>query len=171
MGTGANGQPEGILTNSKIFEEAISGNAVTWADVLGCIAQVLGADVRGGRFGWTFSAHVQKYLRSTLKESGDAAAGYIMQEPGNLAGYPVEITSTMPGDPNASPVIGGRMLFGDFSQVIMAFWGDAGADVLVNPFADSVYAKGNVLIRAFVDADVLIRHPEGFCFVDGIDLT
>ena len=33
-----------------------------------------------------------------------------------------------------------------------------------------VYTKGNVLIRAFVDADVLIRHPEGFCFCDGITL-
>ena len=40
----------------------------------------------------------------------------------------------------------------------------------MNPYADSVYTKGNVLIRAFVDADVLIRHPEGFCFCDGITL-
>jgi hypothetical protein len=66
--------------------------------------------------------------------------------------------------------VSGTMLFADFSQVILAFWGNAGADILVNPYADSVYTKGNVLIRAFVDADVLIRHPEGFCFCDGITL-
>jgi HK97 family phage major capsid protein len=169
-GTGATGQPEGILTNSSIHEESISGGDVTWPDVLGCIAQVLGSDVRGGSFGWTFNAFVQKILRSTLKETGDAAAGYIMQAANALADYPVQITSSMPGF-LSSPEVEGQMLFGDFSQVILAFWGDAGADVLVNPYADAVYSKGNVLIRAFVDADVLIRHPEGFCKIQNISMV
>jgi HK97 family phage major capsid protein len=151
-------------------EETLTSNAVSWANVLNMIAAVLGADVRGGRMGWTFNAYVQAYLRKTLKESGDAGTGYLMDAPNSMAGYPVEITSQMAGDPNSSPAVSGTMLFGDFSQVILAFWGEAGADILVNPYADSVYTKGNVLIRAFVDADVLIRHPEGFCFCDGITL-
>ena len=166
-GSGATGQPEGILTNSNIFEETLTANAVAWPNVLGMIAQVLGADVRGGRFGWTFNAFVQAYLRATVKESGGEI--YIMEEPNSLAGYPVQITSQMDGY-NGSPAVAGQMLFGDFSQVILAFWGDTGADILVNPYADSVYSRGNVLIRAFIDADVLIRHPEGFCFCQGITL-
>ena len=76
----------------------------------------------------------------------------------------------MAGDPTSSPAVAGTMLFGDFSQVILAFWGDAGADILVNPYESTAYARGNVLIRAFMDCDVLIRHPEGFCFCDGITL-
>lgn len=167
-GSGSYGQPEGILTNSSINEETLAGNAVTWADVLNMIAAVLTADVRGGRFGFTFNAYVQAYLRKTVKEAGGEI--YIMEQPNSLAGYPVQITSQMDGDPNASPVVAGKMLFGDFSQVILAFWGDTGADILVNPYADSVYSLGHVLIRAFVDCDVLIRHPEGFCFCQGITL-
>jgi HK97 family phage major capsid protein len=171
-GTGATGQPEGILTNSNILEETLTDNAVAWSNVLGMIAQVLASDVRGGRFGWTFNAYVQAYLRSKPREQGlDATNGYLMDTPNSCAGYPAEITSQMAGNPNSSPAVAGAMLFGDFSQVILAFWGDSGADILVNPYADSVYAKGNVLIRAFLDADVLIRHPEGFCFCDGITLT
>jgi HK97 family phage major capsid protein len=166
-GTGATGQPEGILTNSSISEETLSGNAVTWSDVLNMIAAVLGANVRGGSMGWTFNAYVQAYLRKTVKESGGEI--YVMEEPNSLAGYPVEITSQMDGF-NGSPAVAGKMLFGDFSQVILAFWGDSGADILVNPYESTAYLAGNVLIRAFIDCDVLIRHPEGFCFCQGITL-
>lgn len=168
-GTGTNGQPEGILANSHINTETLTDGEISWNHVLGMIAQVLAADVRGGKFGWTFNAYVQALLRGLVKDATIPEAGYIMEAPNSLAGYPVEITSQMAGDPNATPSpVAGTMLFGDFSQVILAFWGDAGADILVNPYADSVYSKGNVLIRAFVDADVLIRHPEGFCKATGI---
>jgi HK97 family phage major capsid protein len=166
-GSGASGQPEGILTNSSVPTESIDGGSMAWADVLNMIATVLGADVRGGKMGWTFNARVQAKLRATAR--GIMAETYVMEDPNSLAGYPVQITSQMNGD-NASPATPGKMLFGDFSQVILAFWGDSGADILVNPYADSVYTKGNVLIRAFVDADVLIRHPQGFCKAVGITL-
>lgn len=169
-GTGAAGQPEGILENNGISQETIANNAITWADILNIIAAVLAADVQGGKLGWTFNAYVQAYLRKTLKESGDAGAGYLMDSANALAGYPVQVTSQMAGNPKSNPVVSGKMLFGDFSQVILAFWGDSGADILVNPYESNAYARGNVLIRAFVDADVLIRHPEGFCFCEGITL-
>jgi HK97 family phage major capsid protein len=170
-GSGASGQPEGILTNSSISSQAVgSPAAVDWSDVLGMTSQVLADDVRGGRFGWTYNAHVEKHLRERTKVSSDAGAGFIQDTPGTLAGYPVQITSQMLGDPTSSPLVNGQMLFGDFSQVILAFWGDAGADILVNPYAETPYTKGNVLIRAFVDCDVLIRHPEGFCKLTGIVL-
>jgi HK97 family phage major capsid protein len=167
-GTGATGQPEGILTNSSVPEQSLSGNAVAWADVLNMIATVLGADVRGGSMGWTFNAFVQAYLRAKVKETDGEF--YIMEDPNSLAGYPVQITSQMDGA-NLSPAVAGTMLFGDFSQVILAFWGDGGADILINPYESTAYAAGNVLMRAFIDADVLIRHPEGFCKAEGITLS
>ena len=163
-GSGSSGQPEGILTNSSISTQAVGSPAnVDWSDILGMTSQVLAADVRGGRFGFTYNSYVEKHLRERTKVSSDAGAGFLQDAPGTLAGYPVGITSQMLGDPNSSPIVDGQMLFGDFSQVILAFWGDAGADILVNPYADGPYSKGNVQIRAFVDVDVLIRHPEGFC--------
>jgi HK97 family phage major capsid protein len=167
-GSGAAGQPEGILTNSSVPEEALAGGAVSWQDILNMIASVLGADVRGGKFGWTFNSKVQALLRGTVKASGEAA-GFLMDDPNTLAGYPVQITSQMDGSGD-SPAVGGKMLFGDFSQVILAFWGDGGADILINPYESTAYAAGNILMRGFIEADVLIRHPEGFCFCQGITL-
>ena len=160
-GTGTAGQPLGILNTPGIASETLTGGEVSWRNLLNMIATVLGADIRGGSFGFALNAFVQAYLRGTLREEGDAVAGYLMDTPSALAGYQVQVTSQ---------IAGGKLLFGDFSQVIMAFWGDSGADILVNPYADSAYAKGNVLIRAFVDADVLIRHTEGFVKAEGINL-
>jgi HK97 family phage major capsid protein len=171
-GSGSTGEPLGILTSSISTQELLgSPAAIDWETILSCIAQVLGASVRGGSFGWAMNAFVQKVLRATPKISGDGAAGYLMDSATTLADYPVQISSQMAGNPLSSPVVDGTLLFGDFSQVIVAFWGDSGADVLVNPYADSVFKKGNVMIRAFLDADVLIRHLEGFCKITGIPLA
>jgi len=84
--------------------------------------------------GWAFNAYVQKHLRSRLKDSTTGAGDFIMNDANTLASYPVEVTSQMNGTPAAygSPTVAGDMLFGDFSQVILAFWGDAGADILVS---------------------------------------
>lgn len=48
-----------------------------------------------------------------------------------------------------------KYLMGDFSEMIIGYW--SGIDILVNPYADSVYAKGGLLVRAMMDADITVR--------------
>ena len=40
-----------------------------------------------------------------------------------------------------------------------------------NPYAESAYRRGNVLIRAMMTADQAVRHPEAFVSVDDVDLA
>lgn len=52
------------------------------------------------------------------------------------------------------------MLAGDFSQVLVGHWGSL--ELLVNPYMESAYKKGNVAIRVIESVDVAIRYPEAF---------
>ena len=51
-------------------------------------------------------------------------------------------------------------ILGDWSQVMLGIWSEI--DILVNPFAEAPYKKGNVLVRAMSTVDIGVRHPEAF---------
>ncbi len=43
---------------------------------------------------------------------------------------------------------------------MLGIWSEI--DILVNPFAEAPYKKGNVLVRAMSTVDIGVRHPEAF---------
>ena len=57
--------------------------------------------------------------------------------------------------PTTSSGENAKYLMGDFSEMFIGYW--SGIDILVNPYADSVYAKGGLLVRAMMDADITVR--------------
>ena len=52
---------------------------------------------------------------------------------------------------------------------MIGYWG--ALDILVNPFADSVYPKGNVLCRVLLSVDVDVRHPESFSVAQDVGIN
>ena len=52
------------------------------------------------------------------------------------------------------------LIGGDFSQVIQGTW--SSVEILVNPYMESAYKKGNVALRIILTMDVAVRHPEAF---------
>ena len=58
------------------------------------------------------------------------------------------------------------LIYGDFSELLIGLW--SALDVLVNPFADAAYSKGNVLVRAMATADIGLRHPAAFVKATGV---
>lgn len=50
-------------------------------------------------------------------------------------------------------------LFGDFSQMVGCVFGPA-VELVVNPWADSVFLKGGALVRALVDFNCVARDPK-----------
>lgn len=63
--------------------------------------------------------------------------------------------------------MGGKgLLLGDFSQYILGVWSEV--DLMVNPYAESAYNKGNILVRAMMTAGTACRHPEAFVHVDDL---
>lgn len=40
----------------------------------------------------------------------------------------------------------------------------------MNPYSETAYSKGNVLVRAMATVDVAIRHPESFVVASDVAL-
>ena len=60
------------------------------------------------------------------------------------------------------------MIAGDWSQMMLGIWSEV--DILVNPFAETAYNKGNVLVRAMSTVDIACRHPEAFVVAEDVAL-
>lgn len=166
-GTASNGQPRGITQTSNVGTKDSSSGAPTWAAVVDVMATVEAADVPQASLGWAMNAFAKKKFRSVEKTSNEPV--YLMGDTNEMAGAPVAVTSQLTGDPAVSPAIDGEVIFGAWDQVIVAFW--SSVEILVNPYETTAYSKGNVQVRGFIDADVLVRHPEAFVHWQNILVT
>ena len=164
-GDGTSNTPTGIMHASGV-NDAGAGAAVTWEELLGFVAMIDGDNALGGSLGWAINPYVIKKLRSTLV-AASTDSRMIMDGPNELAGYPAVSTNQLSGSaPGVSPAVGGTMIFGDWSQLLIASW--TGIDILLNPYETTAYAKGRVLVRAMKDVDVAVRHGEAFVFEDSV---
>ncbi len=155
-GGGAN-EPDGVIATLAAANGTLAGP--TWAQVLAIIEDVETANALGSH-SWLTTPGAKAKLRGTLKVSGDAGGGFLMEN-GQLGGYAVHTTNQVPVDSNGNSVI-----FGDWSQVLLGIWSEL--DILVNPYSETAYTKGNVLIRAMATCDIAIRHEEAFVWADDV---
>ena len=81
-----------------------------------------------------------------------------MNDARTLADYPVATTSLIPTASTSS------IIFGNFSDVLLGVWSEL--DLLINPFSETQYLKGSVLIRAMASLDINLRHTESFAYCD-----
>ncbi len=161
LGDGTGNTPTGIKSAGAT---SLSLTATpTWAEILAFISEIQSDDADIGSMAWAMHPAAAKLLRSTTKVSSDAGAGFLMDEPGSLAGYPAASTTALrTGDsPDESTII-----FGAWNQLLIGYW--SGIDLLLNPYEGTAYAKGRVLVRAMRDVDVQVRHPESFAFSDDL---
>ncbi len=150
-GGGAN-EPSGILVNVDLGIHSIAGP--TWDQVFDLINAV--EEANAVTTGFAVRPTVKNALRTAPRTSG-GGDGFVMMDDKTLAGYGA-IASTLVSD--------GTIICGDWSQLLIGMWG--AVDVLVNPYADSVYDKGAIQVRGLLSADVGIRHAAAFAAaVDG----
>jgi HK97 family phage major capsid protein len=165
LGDGTSNTPTGIVNSGA--QEIAASTSLSWEEVLQFIASVEGDNALMGSLGWAINPHVKTKLRSTTKVTSDAGAGFVMDDPNSLAGYPAVATSALPGNPPGStPTIAGSLIFGDWTSLMIGSW--TGVDILVNPYETTAYAKGRVLVRALKDVDVQVRHVESFAFANDL---
>lgn len=154
---GGSNEPKGVTATLATANGTLAGP--TWAQVLSIIEDVETANALGSH-NWLMNPAAKAKLRNTLKVSGDAGAGFLLQD-GQMGGYTVHTTNQAPSDSGGNSVI-----FGDWSQVLLGVWSEL--DILVNPYSETAYTKGNVLIRAMATADIAIRHDEAFVWADDV---
>lgn len=167
-GDGTGNTPTGVINHPDATALTLAGTGAAdrWAEILDFIATVQTANADLGSMGWTMNPKAVKTLRSTPKASSTDGAQntYVMDQPGNLAGYAAVPTAAIPtasGTPDTTSVI-----FGAWSQLMIGYW--SGTDILVNPYESTAYSKGRVLMRVMRDLDVAIRHGESFAYADDL---
>ena len=167
-GGGAN-EPSGILESDASDLSALAGAALSWENIVDLIGAVAGSNALQGSLAFLTNSKVTTLLAKTLKSSADTASSFILPSPGSnsLAGYPMAVTNLCPSDIGSPPT--SAIVFGNFSDLILAYW--SSFDLLANPFAETSYAKGNVLVRAMATADIGIRQPLSFAFMTSLLTT
>lgn len=169
MGTGTGNTPVGVINTSGVHELTFA-TGPTWDQVSDFAASIESDDADVGAMGWAMSPTARKVFRTTLKVSGDAGAGFIMDSRDSLDGYGVSTTTALQTSDGGSPEeITSRVLFGAWNQLLVGYW--SGLDLLVNPFEGEAYSRGRVLVRAMRDCDVAVRHAKSFAFADDLDVA
>lgn len=150
-GSGAAGQPLGILGTSGIGSE--SGASLTWAAICAAIGDVEAANgvTDATRTGWAIAPDAAEIMRARAKATG---LGFIMAD-GKIDGRPAMVSNSVPS---------GEAVFGDWGSIVVASWG--GLQVGSNPFAN--FPMGIVGLRAIWSCDVLVRQAASFAAVTSI---
>lgn len=150
-GSGAAGQPVGILNTSGIGAVTF-GAAATWAKIIAFETAVADANADYGSLAYIATPTVRGKWKSALKVA--AVAGFLWDkgdgEFGEVNGYKAGATKQVPGD---------KVLFGNFADLLLAAW--AGVDVVVDPY--SLKKSGQIEITITQWADVGVRHAGSFC--------
>lgn len=145
--TGA--EPTGVigLATSTVTPGTL-GNP-TWAETVEYESKVeaLNALLNPGAGAYIAHPTAKGKMKTRSKDTG---SGTFVWEGNSVNGYRA-FASTNTGNAN-------QILFGDWSQLLIGFWGVL--DVMADPYTDA--DRGRVYVRAFQDMDVAVRHPQSF---------
>jgi len=155
-GSGSAGQPLGIVGTGSIG--SVTGTSLAYAGVLEFQTDVLAANalVNPGTAGYVTTPAVAALLAGRSRFTNTDTPlweGGLMD--GRVGGFPA-MSSTQ--------IAAGRMLFGDFSQLVIGEWGALELDV--NPYAN--FAAGISGIRAFYTVDIGVRYAAAFSYSTAI---
>lgn len=157
-GSGTAPEPRGILNTAGIgsITGGANGLAPTWAHIVGLESEVAQDNADVGTMGYLTNTKVRGKLKTTSKVSGQN--GFIWEE--SLNGYQAAVTNAVPGNltKGTSSGVASAIIFGNFADLIMGMWG--GLELQVDPYSSG--DSGSVIVRAFQDADVAVRHAESF---------
>lgn len=145
---GAGGaEPLGIFNLPTGLNTITFGGAPTWADAVDFETQVASSNALLGRLAYVTTPSSKGKWKTTVKESGQAI---YLWEGNEVNGYPAYATLQIPGN---------KMLFGNFSDLIMGDW--AGIEVIVDTL--SLKKKGQIELLVELHCDIGARHPGSFC--------
>jgi HK97 family phage major capsid protein len=148
-GSGANGQPQGIVGTSGVG--AVTGTSLAYAGILEFqsdvgLANALG--LPGAAYVTTFP--IAADMKNTMKAANDYSPIWEgRMEEGVVDGYPAIATGNMSA---------GHMMFGAWPSVVLGEWGVL--ELMMNPFSD--FTRGLTSIRGWYTCDVALRYPGAF---------
>jgi len=172
QGSGASGQPTGILNDGNVGNVDISAGtdvaALTWADITDLVKTVEDANgiVNQATLGWLSNPKVKAKMANTVKVSSTDSV-MLLNDPWNsIYGYRAEFTSNVPSDldPGDGGTDASALIFGDFSQLMVGLFG--APSILVDPYTNST--SGDVVISVMQEVDVALRNGASFAITDEV---
>ena len=180
-GSGSSGQPTGLLQASiGSVAGGTNGAAITLENMIKLEEEVLidNAGSNGSTMGYVTNAKVLSALKQLRSSSGagdflwnsDLAARGRGATPGTVNGYQIGVTNQVPSNLTKGSTSGScsAVLFGDFSQAILATWGN-GVEIAVSDSDGTDFTNGLVSTRAMASIDVGIRQASAFSAI--LDVT
>lgn len=175
-GTGAAGQPTGILNTTGVNDLAGAG---TWTgtgaykDLLeleGLVAEANGLE-GAGALGWCLHPRAMRALRQMQVDNGGtdinvAARVFSAAAEQQILGYNYR-TSTQLNSGSGGAT--GEIIFGNWEKAILAQWGNLSVEA--SNVADDALSKRQTHIVAYMDMDVIVTQPGAFAIENGIDLS
>ena len=161
-GTGANGQPTGILKTAGIttIAGAANGAAITWKNIVALETAVNSNNANKGRMAYATNAKVVGELKTVEKITG---SGRFLTEDGKtLNGYPMEWSNIVPS--NLSKGTGtnlSALIFGNWQDLVVGQWG--GLDIVIDPF--SAARKAEIIMTLNAWNDVKVVEPKSFAAI------
>lgn len=153
-GSGASGQPTGIINTSGIG--TVTGGSLAYAGVLEFQTDVAAANALSDACGYVTTPAVASLLMQRVKFSGTASPiweGNVLN--GNCAGFRGMSSNQTPS---------ANLLFGDFNQLVIGEWGTL--EIEVNPYAN--FAAGIMGVRAMYSIDVGVRYAGAFSLATSV---
>lgn len=148
-GTGANGQPLGILNTNGVGSVTFGG-APTWPQIVSFETKLGQANADRGNRAWLTTPGSKGNLKTILKATGAmVASSSFIWDANQMNGYPAEDTNQVPND---------QVIFGNWNDLVMADWD--GMDVVVDPY--TLAAKNQIRIVLNLMTDIGLRHPASF---------
>lgn len=153
---GATNGPDGITGTTGINTFAAgTGSAPTFAEFVKMETLVNEDNALRGSLAYAISPKVAGYLKTAPKVAGYPA---FIHEDGKINSYKTAVTSE---------VVNTKAIFGNFNEVLVGGWG--GLNVIVDPLSQ----KGKGVVEVAVNSyhDVLVRRPESFCVMTGLNIA
>lgn len=147
-GSGAAGQPTGILNTAGIG--SVTGTTLGYAGILNFQEDVASANVVPSSGGYVTTPAVAALMMQRARFSNTDTPLWVGNLwDGQMAGFRAMSSNQIPA---------ATMLFGDWSQVVVAEWGVL--EIAVNPQAN--FPAGIIGVRAMYSVDVGVRYPAAF---------
>jgi len=149
-GSGAAGQPSGLLLASGINNPSISSaGSATYAEILGFLADIETDNAAIGDMAWYMTPEVYANLAARPRGTGD---GFILDASNKTCiGIGAEMSNQLPAN---------TAILGVWNQIVLGMWG--GLDITVDPYSNST--SGTLRVVALQDVDVMIRHAQAFAY-------
>lgn len=159
-GKAADKSPTGIIETAGIQTASLA--TMNWATVIAMVEKLQLENITPTA--WLTHAKSATQLVTTLK-SASAGSEFLLQN-GRMAELPVFVTNQL--EPKAGSPAKGRVILGDFSQIVIGEWG--ATELQANPYATGFYEKGAVQLRILHTMDAVIRHPKAFVLADDLGI-